>query len=62
MIVESHCGMILTEETQRTGKNLSQCHFVNHKSPNVMAEWFTLLLHVWEVPGSYLGLETFYPD
>jgi hypothetical protein len=24
--------------------------------------WLTLLLHIWEVPGSCLGSETGYPD
>jgi hypothetical protein len=30
--------------------------------PNVMAKWLALLLHIWEVSGSNLGLETDYPD
>jgi hypothetical protein len=29
---------------------------------NIMVEWLTLLLHLQEVPGSNLGLETSYPD
>jgi hypothetical protein len=29
---------------------------------NVMAEQIALLLHIQEDPGSYLGLETNYPD
>jgi hypothetical protein len=29
---------------------------------NVVAEWLTLLLHIWEVPGSNICLETGYPD
>jgi hypothetical protein len=30
--------------------------------PNVVVEWLTLLLRILEVPGSYLGPETGYPD
>jgi hypothetical protein len=29
---------------------------------NVVVEWLALLLSIWEVPGSNLGLETGYPD
>jgi hypothetical protein len=32
------------------------------KRPNVMVKWLTLLLRIWEVPGSSLGPETGYPD
>jgi hypothetical protein len=32
------------------------------KSPHVIVEWLTLLLHIQEVPGSYLGPETGYPE
>jgi hypothetical protein len=30
--------------------------------PNVVVEWLTLLLRIWEVLGSNLGPETGYPD
>jgi hypothetical protein len=30
--------------------------------PNVMVEWLTLLLCIWEFAGSNLGLETGYPN
>jgi hypothetical protein len=30
--------------------------------PNVVVEWFTLLLHIRDIPGSNLGPETGYPD
>jgi hypothetical protein len=30
--------------------------------PNVVVEWLPILLRIWEVPGSNLGLETGYPD
>jgi hypothetical protein len=29
---------------------------------NVVVEWLTLLLHIWEILGSYLSQETSYPD
>jgi hypothetical protein len=29
---------------------------------NIVVEWLTLLLHIWEVLGLNLGLETGYPD
>jgi hypothetical protein len=29
---------------------------------NIMAEWLTLLLHIYEVQGSNLGPETRYPE
>jgi hypothetical protein len=32
------------------------------KQPNVVVEWLTLLLPIQKVSGSYLGLETDYPD
>jgi hypothetical protein len=32
MSVESHGGMILTGKPTNTKKNLSQCHFIHHKS------------------------------
>jgi hypothetical protein len=30
--------------------------------PNIMVEWLALLLLIWEVPVSYLGPETGYPE
>jgi hypothetical protein len=30
--------------------------------PNVTAEWLTVMVFIWEVPDSYLGLETGYHD
>jgi hypothetical protein len=32
MNMESHGGMILTGKAEELGGNLSQCHFVHHKS------------------------------
>jgi hypothetical protein len=29
---------------------------------NIAAEWLTLPLHIWEVQGSNLGIQTSYPD
>jgi hypothetical protein len=31
------------------------------KRPNVVVEWLTLLIHIWEVLGSNLSPETGYP-
>jgi hypothetical protein len=31
-------------------------------APNVMVEWLTLLLRIWEVLGSNLSLKAGYPD
>jgi hypothetical protein len=28
---------------------------ITKKKPNIVVEWLTLLLHIQEVPGSYLG-------
>jgi hypothetical protein len=36
-------------------------HWDRFVSPNVVVEWFQLLLHIREVPGSNLGTETVYP-
>jgi hypothetical protein len=30
--MESHGGIMLPDETEKLGENLSQCHFVHHKS------------------------------
>jgi hypothetical protein len=44
---------------------MSQTCFSNTESlsnlPNVVFMWLTLLIHIWEVPGSNLGPETGYP-
>jgi hypothetical protein len=32
------------------------------ETPNVVIEWLTLLLRIWEVPSSNLGSETGYPE
>jgi hypothetical protein len=32
------------------------------EGPEVVVECLTLMLRIWEVPGSDLGLETGYPD
>jgi hypothetical protein len=29
--------------------------------PNVMVKWLALLLHIWEIPDSNLGLKTNHP-
>jgi hypothetical protein len=54
-------------DTDRTNpknsdKNLSQCHFVHHKSLNVVVEWLTLLVCIREVSGSNISPETGYRD
>jgi hypothetical protein len=38
-------------------------HFISHQDGlNITPEWLACLLHIWEVPGSNLSLETSYPD
>jgi hypothetical protein len=35
---------------------------IHRLGPNVMVEWLTSLLPIRDVPGSYLGSETGYPE
>jgi hypothetical protein len=37
-------------------------HILEYGDPNIVVEWLTLLLHIREVPGSNLDLETGHPD
>jgi hypothetical protein len=32
------------------------------REPNVVAEWLTFLLYIWEVPDSSLSSESGYPE
>jgi hypothetical protein len=34
---------------------------LNLKTPNIVVEWLTLLLRIWEVPDSNFGPKTGYP-
>jgi hypothetical protein len=36
--------------------------FISAERPNIVVEWLTFLLRIWDVPGSILGLETGYPN
>jgi hypothetical protein len=53
--------------TQTNTKNLQKentmdCNsHLDNTAPNVVVEWFILLVRILEVPGSNLGLETGYP-
>jgi hypothetical protein len=46
----------------RNVRNLCFNLLLTPVTPNVMAEWLTLLSHIRDVPGSNLGRETGYPE
>jgi hypothetical protein len=62
---EPHTCNSITVTIHRCICNISpyNCPYSSYDdSSNVMVEWLTPLLHVWEVLGSNLGPETDYPD
>jgi hypothetical protein len=48
--------------TKINSSYLNQGRSITFSTDHVMAELLAFLLHIQEVPGSHLGLETGYPD
>jgi hypothetical protein len=58
----SVCLSISTSGWNCSVTNNTQISVTRYNEPNVVVQWLTILLRIRKVPGSYLGLETGYPD
>jgi hypothetical protein len=65
IVFHAYIGRVLTKNAVGSFVLIVQCTYLvhkEHKTPNVVGEYLTLLLHIREVTVSYLGPETGYPD